>query len=97
MPTENSDTIVPITAANLSTESNNVLLQTEQPVQNLPMEESAIKKVRILFDSGSQRSYLNEHVRKKLNLETIRKEKLFIKTFANDSSFFKELYVVEVN
>ena len=42
MPTENSDTIVPITAANLSTESNNVLLQTEQPVQNLPMEEGAI-------------------------------------------------------
>ena len=42
MPTENSDTIVPITAANFSTESNNVLLQTEQPVQNLPMEESAI-------------------------------------------------------
>ena len=42
MPTENSDTIVPITAANFSTESNNVLLQTEQSVQNLPMEESAI-------------------------------------------------------
>ena len=42
MPTENSDTIVPITAANFSTESNNVLLQTEQPVQNLPMEEGAI-------------------------------------------------------
>ena len=42
MPTENSDTIAPITAANFSTESNNVLLQTEQPVQNLPMEESAI-------------------------------------------------------
>ena len=97
MPTENSDTVVPITATNFSTESNNVLLQTEQPVQNLPMEESAIKKVRILFDSGSQRSCLNEHVRKKLNLKTIRKEKLFIKTFANDSSFFKELDVVEVN
>ena len=62
MPTENSDTIVPITATNFSTESNNVLLQTEQPVQNLPMEESAIEKVRILFDSGSQRSCLNEHV-----------------------------------
>ena len=50
----------------------------------------------ILFDSTSQRSSLNEHVRQKINLKTIRKERLFIKTFTNDSSFFKEIDKVEV-
>ena len=50
----------------------------------------------ILFDSTSQRSSLNEHVRQKINLKTIRKERLFIKAFTNDSSFFKEIDKVEV-
>ena len=50
----------------------------------------------ILFDSTSQRSSLNEHVRQKINLKTIRKERLCIKTFTNDSSFFKEIDKVEV-
>ena len=50
----------------------------------------------ILFDSTSQRSSLNEHERQKINLKTIRKERLFIKTFTNDSSFFKEIDKVEV-
>ena len=95
MPTENSNTIVLITAVNFSTESNNVLLQTAcAEITN--ERECPFEKVRILFDSDSQRSYLNEQVRKKSNLKTIRKERLFIKTFANDSSFFKELDVVEV-
>ena len=50
----------------------------------------------ILFDSTSQRSSLNEHVRQKINLKTIRKERFFIKAFTNDSSFFKEIDKVEV-
>ena len=95
LPIENCNTIVPTTAINFSTESNNVSLQTAC-AKITDKRECHFEKVRILFDWGSQRSYLNEHVRKKLNLKTIRKERLLMKTFANDSSFFKELDVVKV-
>ena len=37
--------------------------------------------MRILFDSGSQRSYMTKRARKKLNLSAIKSEKLLIKTF----------------
>ena len=63
-------------------------------MQKLPTKESAIlRKLEfcfILFYSYSKRSYLNEHViKKKMYLKTIRKERLFIKTFENDSSLSK--------
>ena len=83
MPTENSNTVVSTTAVSFTTESNNVLLQTAcAKITN--ERECLFEKVRILFYSGSQGSYLNEQVRKKLNLKRIRKERLFIKTFAKD-------------
>ena len=88
LPTENSNTIVPITAVNFSTESNNVLLQTAcAEITN--ERECHIEKVRILSDSGSQRRYLNAHVLKKLTLKTIRKERLFIKPFQMTHPFSK--------
>ena len=59
--------IVSTAAVNFSTESNNVLLQTVcAKITN--ERECHFGKVRILFHSGSQRSYLNEHVTKKLNV-----------------------------
>lgn len=36
---------------------------------------------KILFDSGSQRSYISTGVRNKLQIKTIRQEKVIIKTF----------------
>ena len=88
LPTENSNTIVPTTAINFTTESNNVLLQTAcAKITN--ERECLFEKVRIFFDSGSQGSYLNKQVRKKLNLKRVCKERLFIKTFASDSLFSK--------
>ena len=36
---------------------------------------------RILFDTGSQRTYLTESLRKHLKLETIRTENVIINTF----------------
>ena len=56
-----------------------------------------MRKLEFCSISGSQRSYLNEHVRKKLNLKTICKERLFMKSFGNDSSLFQELDVVKMN
>ena len=40
-----------------------------------------------MFDTGSQRCYVNEKVRKHLNLKTIRPEKTLIKTFGQINYF----------
>ena len=75
-----------------------VLKVTNNYQQKWPTKHRAIlRKLEFCSISGSQRSYLNEHMRKKLNMKTICQERLFIKTFANDSSLFQKLDVVEVN
>ena len=42
-----------------------------------------MNNVQLLFDGGSQRSYISEDLRKKLNLPTLRKENIAINTFGN--------------
>ena len=42
-----------------------------------------MNNVQLLFDGGSQRSYISEDLRKKLNLSTLRKENIAINTFGN--------------
>lgn len=57
-----------------------VLLQTARAVAlNETGEKST--QVRILFDSGSQRSYITENLRSKLKLKSIQREKLNLNTF----------------
>jgi len=52
---------------------------------------------RILFDTGSQRSYISANVRQKLKLKTIRTERVVIKTFGEDNnSKVNTLDVVQV-
>ena len=51
--------------------------------------------MRILFDSGSQRSYMTEHARNKLNLSAVKTEKFLIKTFGQENEQLKECDVVE--
>ena len=40
-----------------------------------------------IFDSGSQRAYVNKHVKEILNLKTLRTEKIILKTFGNEKNF----------
>ena len=55
--------------------NNNILLQTAKgKVSSVGINKYC--DVRILFDSGSQRSYLTDDLRKRLNLRTIRSENL---------------------
>ena len=65
--------------------STSVLLQTAMisvfPVDN---SEEAIN-VRLLFDSGSQRSYVSDMLRNRLRLPTVKTEKLLINIFSDDS------------
>ena len=42
--------------------------------------------VNALFDIGSQRTYISSDLRNKLGLKTLRKERIFIKTFGNKNS-----------
>ena len=51
--------------------------------------------MRILFDSGSQRSYMTERARNKLNLSAVKSQKLLIKTFGQENEQLKECDVVE--
>ena len=51
---------------------------------------------RILFDSGSQRSYITQNLREKLNLKTIRTERIILKTFGQSDSVMNEFDVVQI-
>ena len=52
--------------------------------------------MNIIFDSGSQRSYITDDLCKRLELPVIRKEKIVIKTFENVDSKFYNADIVPV-
>ena len=67
-------------------QSKIILLQTVRAdVFNIETKSSV--KTRNLFDTGSQRCYVNEKVRKYLNLKIIHTEKTLIKTFSQINDF----------
>ena len=70
-----------------------VLLQTARAKVS-DINNQNLEHFRILFDSGSQLSYISPEVRKKLNLRTIGKRELTIKSFGGGRQT-KELDVVE--
>ena len=59
-----------------------VLLQTAQ-VEATNAGKSKIENVRVLFDNGSQRSYITDSLKTRLGLSSIRKERLNLNTFGN--------------
>ena len=81
---------------NSSTSSvNSVLLQTAKTTAT-NVNESKQLNVRIMFDSGSQRTYISNYVQEKLNLEPLRNEKLILKTFGNDNPVARIFDVVKL-
>ena len=62
-----------------------VLLQTAR-AEATNGSETSIENVRILFDNGSQCSYITDSLKTRLGLSPIRKEKLNLNTFS-DSKF----------
>ena len=70
------------TKTNFSNNKNTILLQTAVAVvSNLNSPER--KNTFLLLASGTQWSYISENLRNELNLPTLRRERLFIKTFGN--------------
>ena len=60
-------------------------------VSNLE-KNSVTTDVQVIFDSGSQRTYVNEALCKRLIFPVIRSERIIVKTFGND-----EFQAIDVN
>ncbi|XP_057299451.1 uncharacterized protein LOC130630070 [Hydractinia symbiolongicarpus] len=84
---ESEDSSSNVTPANINIASdrNNVLLQTAMATVT-SCDGNFSAKLRILFDSGSQLSYITPQARKKLNLKTVSKKELSIKVFGGEHS-----------
>ena len=71
----------PTTSALCSTEKKAILLQTAHTVVHNPLKPKLANEVRLLFDSGSQQSYLTEQAMKLLQLKPTGGRTLSIATF----------------
>ena len=64
---------------------DSILLQTAQALlRDKNADASTGTRARVIFDSGSQKSYITQHARDQLFLPSTSKESLLIKTFGND-------------
>ena len=62
---------------------SSILLQTARATIYNPKYPSKTSQARLIFDSGSQRSYITFAMRGKLNLPTVRKDTLKINAFGS--------------
>ena len=83
-------------AMHISNNANSVLLQIAQAFVCRPDNKQLGLNAHVIFDSCSQRSYITSQAREKLNLPTIGKETLLIKTFGDNSASVKECDVVQL-
>ena len=88
---ENTPTLTAYTDSNAS-----VLLQMAVALVSGTNRDTEVL-VRILFDSGSQRSYITEHAREKLGVPTVKSEKLLIRTFDQENEQLQTSEVVELS
>ena len=75
---------------------NGVLLQTALSKVSSSPTTTRFFNSRILFDSGSQRSYISNEFRKLLGLKTIRQERIILKTFGKSDDAIQTLDVVQI-
>ena len=87
--------VILIFAVNVSTNKKSILLQTAN-AQVSAVESNSFGLVRILFDTGSQRSYVTNDTHTRLNLTIIRKQKLVIQTFGHYESKLKNVDIVQI-
>ena len=81
------------TANNLVNNRGNVLLQTAYVnVSDLSVQKET--NAIVLFDSGSQRTYISNELKNLLNLPVLRKESIVIQTFGNKNSCVKSVDIV---
>ena len=71
-------------------------MQTAQAYISAPGNERNEKNIRVLFDGGSQRTYVTEQLKTTQNLPIVRSENLVIKTFGTDNVEMKQCDVVKL-
>jgi len=77
--------------------NNSVLLQTAQAFVSRPDNQETGKYTQVIFDSCiHQRSYISNKTREQLNVPTVGKETLLIKTFGDNSASVKECDIVQL-
>ena len=79
------------TSANFN--NKNILLQTAYAKLS-SFNSNKINDVRIMFNTGSQKTYVTNHVKKYLNLLTLRTERIFVNTLGNYDSETRTVDVV---
>ena len=62
-------------------------------ISNL-VKNSVTTDVQVIFDSGSQRTYLNEALCERLKSPVIRSERIIVETFGNDKFQARDVNVV---
>ena len=82
------------TSNNFSTNRNNILIETAAAsVSNL--EKNSVRTdLQAIFDSWSQRTYVNEALCQRLKFPIIRSERIIVKTFGNDEFQARDVNVV---
>ena len=85
-----------LTVGNLSTSKRHVLLQTARAVATNE-DGSKTCPVCILFDNGSQRSYITDDLKRKLNLNPIKVETLYLNTFGDSKHERKSCQLFNLN
>jgi len=76
------DTLTTVNNVANCKDSNCILLQTAQAIALNFLNE----KSTVLFESGSQRTYITESLKARLNLKTISHERLNLNTFGNHNT-----------
>ena len=74
----------------------NVFLQTADVIVENPLNSKQVK-VKVLFDSGSQRTYVSDRIKNFLNITPERSENVNISTFGNTNSDIKTVDIVKLN
>ena len=84
-----------VTAASSTKTRGNTLLQTATAIAT-NKENTKSTKLRILFDCGSQCSYISDNLQSKLGLETTSSKTLHLNTFGEKSHHKQKCKIVSL-
>ena len=77
--------------------SSCTLLQTARATVYSPLNDDVSCQARILFDLGSQKSYVSKALKNQLGLIPIRTDKILLKTFGSNEPILKTCEVVQIS
>ena len=73
------------------------MLQTARATIYSPLNDDVSCQARILFDLGSQKSYMSRALKNQLGLIPVRTDKILLKTFGSNEPILKTCEVVQIS